>query len=246
MGNLMYHVDLMLNAKLTPQDYDFERGVEDFLNLLSLLHKTPGFDVDWDAQENDEHGVRYSVWENPEGYLGVLRKANTAKLDLFSIWATEASDALLYDLKYRWNDWAPDHIIGEINHPHPIYGTHADLYIRLIDAVTAWKRPQHLTFGPGVYMRDFHPLDRARVGIRWMGWLPFDLSPSDVPEAEIVQPMNGGTLVVTQSQFWQALDAHPDYSRQAIERAQEVEIRLNLLGVLPTNLELMRGDWGQR
>ncbi len=78
-----------------------------------------------------------------------------------------------------------------------------------------------------------------------MGWLPFALTPDDVPEAEIVRPMNDGTLIVTQSQFWQAWEAHPEYSRAAIERAQEVEIRLNLLGVLPTNIELMRGDWGQ-
>lgn len=156
----------------------------------------------------------------------------------------EASEQRLYDLKYHWNNWQPDHLSSEIYHPHPQYGTQAQLYVDLIEAVTAWQRPQHLAFGPGIYMRDHHPLDRARVGIRWMGWLPFALNPSDVPEAELVRPMNGGTLVVTQSQFWQAWEANPDYSRAAIERAQEVEIRLNLLGVLPTNIELARGDWG--
>ncbi|MFV0293178.1 MAG: hypothetical protein ACK5II_08165 [Paracoccus sp. (in: a-proteobacteria)] len=42
--------------------------------------------------------------------------------------------------------------------------------------------------------------------------------------------------------FWQAWEANPAYSREAIKRAQDVEIRLNLLGVLPTNSELERGD----
>lgn len=87
----------------------------------------------------------------------------------------EASEQRLYDLKYHWNNWQPDHLSSEIYHPHPQYGTQAQLYVDLIEAVTAWQRPQHLAFGPGIYMRDHHPLDRARVGIRWMGWLPFAL-----------------------------------------------------------------------
>jgi hypothetical protein len=75
--------------------------------------------------------------------------------------------------------------------------------------------------------------------------VPFALNPSDVPEAERVQQMNGGTLIATQMDFWQVFEHHPLYSKEAIERAQEVELRLNLLGVLPTAVELGRGDWGQ-
>ncbi len=201
----------------------------------------------------EEQGAIYSVWDNRDAYLAVFRKNNARKTELFSIWAGEHSDKILYTLKYRWNDWAPDHLTGDIRWSHPQYGTPFQLYVGLIDAIVAWKRPQHLAFGPGVYlafgpgvyMRDHHPLDRSRAGIRWIGWVPFALNPSDVPEAEIVQPMHGGTLIATQSQYWQAWEANPDYSREAIERAQEVEIRLNLLGVLPTSLELQRGDWGQ-
>ena len=77
-----------------------------------------------------------------------------------------------------------------------------------------------------------------------MGWLPFNISASEVPEAEIVQAINDGTLVITQSDFWQPYEKHPLYSREAIEKAQDVEIRLNSLGVLPTMLELEKGDWG--
>lgn len=239
----MSRIDLTLSVELAPQNYGFEGGAEDYLQLLERLRQVPGFDVDWVTQL-EQHGPLFSVWSNREKYLDVFRENNKEKADFFSIWAGESSDEMYAILKYFWNNWKPDHLSGEIYRPHPKYGTQAQLYINLINAVTLWKRPQHLAFGPMVYMRDHHPLDRARVGIRWMGWLPFALPPSDVPEAEIVRPMNGGTLVVTQSEFWQAWEANPAYSRAAIERAQEVEIRLNLLGVLPTNLELMRGDWG--
>lgn len=241
---VMSRVDLTLNVQLTPQNYGFDDGVEDFLALLTQLRRVPGFDVNWNAQW-EENGPLFDITTNRDGYIEKFREYNSDKNDGFSIWAGEASDQWLYDLKYRWNNWNPDHLSGEIYRPHPQYDTHPQLFINLIAAVTAWKRPHHLAFGPMIYMRDHHPLDRARIGIRWMGWVPFALNPSDVPEAELVKPLNGGTLIVTQMQFWQAWEQNPAYSRAAIERAQEVEIRLNLLGVLPTNIELMRGDWGQ-
>lgn len=235
--------DLALSVKLPPQNYGFEEGAADFLELLTQLRQVRGFDVDWYAiWEKD--GPRYDVWKDRETYLQQFRENNAEKADHFSIWAHESSDRL-YDLTYRWNNWSTNHLSGEVYRPHPQYGTQFQLYVGLIDAILGWKRPQHLAFGPGVYLRDHHPLDRSRAGIRWIGWIPFTLNPSDVPEAEIVQPMHNGTLIVTQSQYWQAWEANPDYSREAIERAQEVEIRLNLLDVLPTNIELERGDWGR-
>lgn len=62
-----------------------------------------------------------------------------------------------------------------------------------------------------------------------MGWLPFELEASDIPEAELVQLMSGGTLIVSQSRFWQIDPRHPDYSEEAIQRAQTVELKLNSL-----------------
>ncbi|MEJ6404610.1 hypothetical protein [Yoonia sp. 2307UL14-13] len=152
---------------------------------------------------------------------------------------------MFYSFSYTWGQYATQ-LNGEIRRPHPTHGLQLNHLIGLVDAVTTWKRPQHLAFGSVSYLVHFHPLARNRVGIRWIGWLPFDLSPSDVPEAEIVRPMNGGTLVITQSDFWQPMQGHPNYSKEAIDRAQEVEVRLNLLGVLPIDLELNRGDWGVR
>ena len=174
--------------------------------------------------------------------MGRTRPAE--RVDSFSIWADE-NENWLYYFGYEWQRLSVDRLSGEIYHPHPQYGTQAQLYINLIEAVIAWKRPQHLAFGPLVYLRDHHPFNTNRLGIRWMGWVPFDLSPNAVTKAELVRPMNGGTLVVTQLAFWQAIEGHPNYSRAAINRAQEVELRLNLLRVLPTAQELERGDWGR-
>lgn len=92
--------------------------------------------------------------------------------------------------------------------------------IALVEAITRWKRPQHLEFGPSDYFHLHHPLDRARQGIGWMGWVPFALTASDVPEATLVREMNGGSLVVTQMEFWQVYERHPFHSKEAIERVQ--------------------------
>jgi len=241
-------IDLSLNVKLPPQNINYIEGAAQFVDLLKRLRRVQGFDVDWIAQMK-EHGPKISLWHQSDAYVKMFQERYKDDTDLFSIWSWEESQSQehpkLYDFDYDWNGWSPDHLSGEIYRPHPDYGLHPQNLINMIDVITRWKRPQHLRFGPHIYMRDHHPLDRAREGIGWMGWVPFALNPSDVPEAELVREMNGGTLIVTQSEFWQAWPQHPQYSKAAIERAQEVEIRLNLLGVLPTTVELQRGDWGQ-
>jgi Immunity protein 52 len=241
---MMSSIDLALDADLTPQNYGFEEGATDFLELLAQLRSIPAFDVDWGVQP-DRDGPFLSVWSDRDKYLDVFRRNNSGKSDFLMIKAAEASSDPLYVPTYSWRRLSSDTFSSEIYHPHPQYGTDPKQYMGLIETVTRWKRPQHLAFGPVVYLRDHHPLDRARPGIRWMGWLPFQLTPSDVPEAELVQPMNGGTLVVTQSTFWQAWEGNPAYSQAAIQRAQDVEIRLNLLGVLPTAEDLETGLWGR-
>ncbi len=237
-------IDMALNVKLRPSDADFETGAQEFLDLLTRVRKVPGFDVPWVSQWK-EHGPLYDAFEDREAFLEKIRTHNADRKDGFSIWAHGHREKFEYLLEYNWKNWRPDILLGEVYYSHPDHGTDLRFFLTLVEAVLAWQRPMHLAFGPGVYMRDFHPLDRARVGIHWIGWVPFLLNPSDVPEAEIVEQMQGGTLIVTQRAFWQALDAHPNFSQAAIDRAQEVEIRLNALGVLPTNMELFRGDWGQ-
>jgi hypothetical protein len=135
------------------------------------------------------------------------------------------------------------HSTIDFTHPHPTLGHNIDLYIETIDTNITWKRPQHVLCGPAMYFLNDHPLDKARSGIGWLGWVPFDLAPADVPEAAIILPMHGGTFVASQREWWIA--AGPQRNEAAVQRAQALELRLNHLGVLPTNIELRRGDWGQ-
>ncbi len=243
-------IDLQLNIDLPPLTQDFDTGVAEFIDFLTRLRRLPGFDVDWWAPQGP-NDTRRSIWTHPNDYIERFRTTNAeydsrppnAIYDTFDIWAHENNDRL-YQFKYTWNNnW--DRLLGEMRLSHPVYGTDPQLYLNLIEAAVAWKRPQHLEFGPRVYRRDHHPLSISRVGIGWIGWVPYALTPADVPEAEVVRPLHDGTLIMTQSTFWQPYPTHPNYSRAAIDRAQEVELRLNLLGVLPTGDVLRRGDWGQ-
>ena len=147
-------------------------------------------------------------------------------------------------LRYIWRSKRRDSLGVEFYRMHPDFGTPTQMYVDMVNIATAWRRPMHLRCQPILYLRNYHPFDRARSGIGWIGWIPFDLLPSDVPEAHRVEPMNGGTLIVSSPHFWQAGGADKDDA--AIAQAQEVDMKLNLLGVLPTIHELERGDWGQR
>lgn len=244
-------IDLTLNATLAKHRYgaeyaSYEDGARDFLRLLRSVDSLPIFDLGWSMADT-------RLWEQEAEYLDQARKDAEA-----SEYADEEGfidinddavrligvDKVFYILSYGWGSY-DTRLIAEFLRFHPEYDLHADQMIAFIDAITRWKHPQHLRCGPMSYMRDHHPLDRAREGIGWMGWTPFALTLSDVPEAALVREMNGGSLIVTQLDFWQSFPRHPLYSKGAIERAQEVETRLNILGVLPTHIELARGDWGR-
>lgn len=239
-------VDLNLSVVLRPQQGGFDAGASDFLSLLEQLRRLPGFHVDWFAQWSQD-GPQLSAVTEREAYLESFRAFHAGQADQFSIWAHERA-ARLYDLKYEWHN-APhadaDRLTCEIYRLPGDRALHAAFFIDLLDIVTAWKPPLHLAFGPMIYLREHHPLDLGRLGLRWIGWVPFALAPSDIPDAEIVREMNGGTLIATQSAFWQAAENHPHYSAEAIARAQNVELTLNSLGVLPTIADLTRGGWGQ-
>ncbi|WP_227272191.1 immunity 52 family protein [Roseobacter weihaiensis] len=245
-------IDLDLMAKLTPHRYgheyqDFEDGARDFLRLLRLADHLPICGLGWALAE-------HSLWAQENEYLAaqISRGASFEYADsggfariLDNALGRYGIDETHYEFKHRWGDLNNLSVEFDRFHPeYPKYSISAEQVIALVEVITRWKRPMHLECGPFDYFRDHHPLDRARRGIRWVGWVPFALNPSDVPEAARVQQMNGGTLIATQMDFWQCFEHHPLYSKEAIERAQEVEIRLNLLGVLPTAVELDRGDWG--
>lgn len=240
----MPRMDLDQLSYLPHRAVDFEAGAAEFLALLDRLKAVPGFDVDWIAQW-EENGSLYDARRDREVFLQRFRDHNADGGDMFSIWA-HADPERIYDIDFSWGAGSIDLLTLEVlTFRDPASHPGASSYIPLIKTVIGWKRPQHLVLRPGLYNMNYHPLDRARLGIGWIGWLPFTLTPADVPEAELVQPLAGGTLVVSQDAFWQAHPPNPHFSQAAIARAQDVDIRLNLLGVLPTADDLRRGGWGQ-
>jgi hypothetical protein len=237
----MAKIDLSLSSFLLEKISDYDVGASAFLTLLQQMRSVPSFDVDWTAQWS-QSGPKLSVSRDKDAFHDAFAAFNSEDPSSYAIWANEAA-LRLYDVDFKWKQAFFEILLLEIFHPHSATGTAPQHYLDLIRVITGWMRPQHMRMGPHVYLRDHHPLDRQRNGIGWIGWLPFALTPADVPEAHLVQPMNGGTVVMTWPEFWQAHDgARND---DAIRRTQDVEIRLNMLGVLPTNGDIEGGNWGR-
>lgn len=238
----MIDVDLNLHAFLQPQTADLMTGARDFLRWLSDLRQIPAFNVNWSVQWSAD-GQLTDVWSDTERYLAEMAAYNADAEGLFSIWACEARKKRTFDAMYAWGNRPRATAELDFFRADPALGTGPMQYIDMIKVTTAWMRPQHLEFGPKTYLRLDHPLDLLRRGIGWIGWVPFALTAADVPEAVLVQQVNGGTIIMTWPDFWQA---HPGARNEdAVRRTQDVEVRLNLLGVLPTTGDLAGGNWGR-
>ncbi len=231
-------------ARLPRLPRGFDAGAAEFLRLLRGLERIDGLHEGWRGQGR-------LLWQQQEEFIERFRAENSKDHqpgDMFVIRAgsqlSGPQDITSYFFELTWEAFYVDTLEGDFRTMPRTRQGEMD-WPAMIEAIVAWRRPQHLRLGPWLYTRDHHPLDRSREGIGWMGWIPFPLSASDVPEAELVRPMLGGSLIIVQSEFWQANPRHPLYSQPAIERAQEVDLRLHLLGVLPSPHELQRGDWGQ-
>lgn len=228
---------MLLNVSLAPDASEFDGGAQDFLVLLRALKKVKYFDVEFDSYFGKP------LQHETEFLNGFLEHDLEAAAD--NLQGQAIHNVHVVGVDYWWGtpDLTRTGVTIDFTKPHAVEGHKIDLFIETIDSVITWKRPQHVRCGPGMYFLNDHPLDKARSGIGWLGWLPFDLSPAEVPEAAILLPMQGGTFVASQRDWWVA--AGPDRDTAAVHRAQALELRLNVLGVLPTNIELRRGGWGQ-
>ncbi len=235
---------MQLASYFPPDANGFDHGSKDFLRLLLLAQKLPIYQRAYDSFFG-------GPFDDSTNYLDGFRAENLAGPlagRMFQIHAGAPDDGRpRITFEYTWGEpgLTLTRLVVDFTNPAPIPGLLLDLdrYLETIDTVITWKRPQHLRCGPGMYFLNDHPLDKARSGIGWLGWVPFDLTPADVPEAAIVLPMQGGTFVASQRDWWIA--AGPQRDAAAVRRAQALELRLNVLGVLPTTIELRRGDWGQ-
>ncbi|WP_299302453.1 hypothetical protein [uncultured Litoreibacter sp.] len=235
---------------LKPREPEFEPGIEAFLSLMTALGKLRLFQSDWKAYDRP-------IFDGVEAYVARTRDGNfepdpselkPAEQEFFhaSSYIEEPGQTdILAALTYWWGAQAMplNRLNIEIRRPHSTLGTDISLYRDTIAAVIAWQRPQHVSMAWPVYRMEHHALDKARQGLGWLGWVPFELSSTQVPEAAIVEPMADGTFLASQPDFWFA--GGPNKDDDAIAGAQALELRLNALGVLPTSVELTRGDWGQ-
>jgi Immunity protein 52 len=238
----MIETDLQLDVSLPILGVPFDVGAAAFVDWLTQLRKVPTFAVEWTAQWA-EGGPSTNLRSDTARYLEEFAAFNADKDGFLSIWANEAGKPRLFDAELEWS--TRRQAIAELTffRADPAHGIGPMQYIEMIKVTTAWMRPQHLRFGPSVYQRLDHPLDLHRRGIGWIGWVPFALTAADVPEAVLVQQVNGGTIIMTWPDFWQA---HPGVRNDdAVRRTQDVEVRLNLLGVLPTTQDLAGGNWGR-
>lgn len=234
---------MQLASYFPPDANGFDHGAQDFLRLLRMAQKLPIYQGGYDSffGEPFDGSTRFLDGFRAENLTGPLAGR------LFDLHAGAPDDGRpRVTFGYTWGD--PDLtstcLSVDFSNPDPVPARLRDLdrYLETIDTILSWKRPRHLRCGPGLYFLNDHPLDTVRAGIGWLGWVPFDLSASEVPEAAVVLPMQGGTVVACQRDWWVA--AGPQRDTAAVRRAQALEMRLNALGVLPSILELRRGDWG--
>lgn len=196
-------IDLVFNATLRPHRYGaeylaYEDGAQDFFRVLRKIEKLPAFDLGWSMAD-------ISLWEHESEFLVAAEKDNEAIGHSDEMGYIDINDdasrkleteRVFYSFDYSWGEY-DTRLKGTLRRFHPKHDMSADICIGLIEAVTTWKRPQHISIRPTLYLTEHHPLDRMRLGIGWMGWVPFEITPSDVPEADLVRTMNGGSLIMS-------------------------------------------------
>jgi hypothetical protein len=232
---------LNLLFRLPSLGIGFDEGALDFLTVLRMLERLPHYKLGFMAE--------FRLWEEQDAFVEKFRQHASSQVvgeqRFVMSAANSVGERVAYNIKFNWEPavLASNILVIETYLSDTVRGYDINLFIETIDTVITWKRPQHLRCGPSMYFLNDHPLDKARSGLGWLGWLPFDISPSEVPEAAIVLPMHGGTFLASQRDWWIA--AGPQRDEAAVQRAQVLELRLNALGLLPTNIELRNGTWGQ-
>lgn len=231
-----------LNVDLVPKLEELEHGLRDFLQILKLLEKHRLFEPVW-------IGLNNRLWDDSEGFLESARQAAAEfngpdGFQIFEILNNPDSSNGATVL-HSWNSLPgnTDVLSISIRGPHPKLTYDARLFAGVCEIILDWRPVQHMSLAWPDYRMDLQPLDAHRRGLGWLGWVPFDIAPAQVPEAQICRPMRDGTFIGLQNDLW--FSHGPNADPDAVRRAQALEHRLNRLGVLPTLEELKRGDWGR-
>jgi hypothetical protein len=138
-------------------------------------------------------------------------------------------------VQYQWNSpIGRDRLTLKLDDMRHVAPVTLDRYIALADILIKWWRPRYMWVGDPNYWHDKHSMfDNVRTLANWFAWVPQTVDPVHIPSAHLVQPHLGGTLVVTQPDFFNINDNQP-----AIDRANAVEYEMNEAGVLPRLIDL--------
>jgi hypothetical protein len=138
-------------------------------------------------------------------------------------------------INYQWHMQPdPDRLELEIEDTRYIAPVTLDRYLALCDILLTWQRPRYMWVGDPWYTRKGHGLFNGhRTVANWIAWVPQTVTPAQIPSAHIVRPHLGGTLIVTQPDFFNVRENQP-----AIDRANAVEYEMNEAGVLPLLTDL--------
>jgi Immunity protein 52 len=144
-------------------------------------------------------------------------------------------DVTSRSIKYAWHSPAGvDDLTLEIEDMRYIAPVTLDRYLALCDILLTWQRPRYMWVGDPNYVYKKHGLfDGHRTVANWIAWVPQTVTPAQIPSAHLVRPHLGGTLIVTQPDFFNVRENQP-----AIDRANAVEYEMNEAGVPPLLTDL--------
>lgn len=237
--DLLNMIEVTIEADFRPERLGFEAGVAKAVGLLKALSAIPAFSGGWQAQ-----GVQ--LLRDEAGFVAALQ----------AMQAGDGADAG-YHFAIAENVpgitppfFPPESYIAEVSFDS------VDGYLEVklslaqkvsefqtlrgaMHVLTQWSALQHASAIPVFYAADDSPIDPVnRRGIGWVGWVPFEVTAEQLPEAQVLEAVGGGTLVASQDSYWDVTD------RAAVKRAQALELALNKLGLLPTRDVLAEGTWG--
>lgn len=227
-----------LKVNFAPKAVSYDAGSAWAVDLLAALARDPLFSQGWGFLHDGEEAVG-------EELIDAFRARNLApENDSLQSYFLVAGD--LDAQKERRSSYSATVDFGGPKRPARtlevgicLDSATAKTLLQLYRLILDHTPVQHISLTEDIYRIELSPLGKRRRGIGWAGWVPFELMDDQVPAAEVIEPLAGGTFVANQINHWDVSNT------DAVKRAQALELQLNDLGVLPTLELLENGSWGE-
>ncbi|MCU0910248.1 MAG: Imm52 family immunity protein [Rhodobacteraceae bacterium] len=221
-------------------------GVRQFVMLAKRLIGTNRYVEYWDHARNaseQDAGSGLDIVAEPDEFIRFWRSRGKGD-DRFSIGTTGFSESVpIAGTKYYTaglnysGGLHPErnNTLGFFGRSYTEPRDHTltlDEWRAVVAVIVDWRVPLHIGIGSRNYPIHDAVFDhRAWAG--WMGWFPVRIDPVALPDFALTFPIGPGTLVAAQET--NVITTDP----AQVARAQEVEIALVELGVLPTQEDLI-------